>query len=241
MENVIVAIDFVLIRTAPVADDAVDLRPQIGYRVQVEQLLFVVAELDDTPAQIDEIDLAFVALLILIDQATHGVNREADAGGPDVIVRVIEDAVVDEDGQCVGIGKIGVNVDLVVLGHAAHTVVPGVARFEGRHALESAFGGVVGATLVRNEEAAESAMALFHFLEESGHVRQGFLTAQDPVAHESVVCHRHRDQDRADQIALDFRVNVARGQRQVLRDDGLADGLLGNEVADHRHGNEANR
>jgi hypothetical protein len=53
------------------------------------------------------------------------------------------------------------------------------------------------------------------------------------------VRHGGRNENGPDQILLDFRIDVAGSQRQILADDGAADGLLGNEIAEQRRGEKA--
>gem|GEM_PF-4855376 len=172
------------------------------------------------------------ALLVFGDERLTGIDRQADAGGAEVVALEVEDAVVDEDGQGVGVRHVRIDVDLVVLLHAAHAVVPGVARLVGADPLEDALAGVVEAALLRNEEAAEGAVAAPHLHQVARHLADVPLAAQHPVAQEGVVRHGRGDQHRPHQVLLDLGIDVARGERQILLDDGVADGLLRDEIAD---------
>ena len=102
----------------------------------------------------------------------------------------IEDAVVDEDGQCVAVGEIGVDVDLIVVRHGADAVIPSVAWFLLGNLLEDAVGGVVVAAVLGDEEAGERAVPMPDFGQVAGHLGHRPLAAQNPVANEGVVGHR---------------------------------------------------
>ena len=188
---------------------------------------------------VGEVDGAVVAALVVVDQLDHRIHREADAGHADEVVLVIEHLEVDEEGQAVGVGHVRIDADLVGLGHVAHAEVPGIARLVLADLLEHALGLVVGAALLGDEEAGEGAVVVLDFAQVAGHGLGILLAGDHPVAQEGIARHHRGDLGRADQVLLDLRVDVVRGQRQLGVDDVVADAVARGEVADQAGGEEA--
>ncbi|MNY21930.1 hypothetical protein D3C86_1555100 [compost metagenome] len=93
--------------------------------------------------------------------------------------------------------------------------------------------------LVGDEEAGHGAVVLLHLAQVAGHLGDILLAAHHPVADEGVAGHHRGDQHRRDQVLLDLRVDVVRGQRQFGVDDVVADRVERGVVADQRGGEEA--
>ena len=220
--------------------DAVDDVAQARRCAQVGFLTSgLVAEQDGLAVRIHEIDGALETLLIIRDEVAHGIHSEPDAGGAEKAPVEVEDTIVDEDGQCIPVGQVGIDIDLVGFRHGAYPVVPDVAGCLRRHLLQDALAGVVVGATLGDEEAAECAVARFDLLQITDHGADVLLPAHDPVAQEGVVRHGRRDEHGPHQILLDLRIDIARGERQFLGDDGIQDRLLRHVVAAERGGEEA--
>ncbi|MNG95117.1 hypothetical protein D3C79_541430 [compost metagenome] len=177
----------------------------------------------DEPLLVDEEHLALVALLIVIDQADHRFDRQADTGNADELAVVIEHPVVDEYREAVLIGHVEVDVDLVGRVHFQHPLVPGIPRFLWVDLLQYAFGLVVDTRVAGDEERRVGLVLAHDFAQVSGDLGGVALAAQGPVAQEGVVGHHRRDQDRPHEVLLDFRIDRVGGQRQLGVDDAVAD------------------
>ncbi|MNS49927.1 hypothetical protein D3C72_825590 [compost metagenome] len=75
-------------------------------------------------------------------------------------------------------------------------------------------------------------------VEVAGHLLGVLFAVDHPVAHEGVAGHHRGNQDRPDQVFLDFRVDRVGRQRQLGVDDVVADRLAGGVVAEQRRGEE---
>ncbi|MNT74448.1 hypothetical protein D3C72_2132700 [compost metagenome] len=78
---------------------------------------------------INEVHLALVALLVIIDQPHHGFDAQADTGNADKFAMVVVYAIVDEYRELVLVGHVQVDVDFVRRLHFQHAKVPGIAWF----------------------------------------------------------------------------------------------------------------
>src|SRR3569623_92470 len=111
-----------LIGTGFLTQDAVDNVAQDQSRTQIGFLTFgLVAEQDGLAVRIHEIDGALEALLVIRDEVAHGIHSEPAAGGAEKAAVEVEDTIVDEDGQCIPVGQVGVDIDLVGFRHGART------------------------------------------------------------------------------------------------------------------------
>ena len=176
----------------------------------------------DHAFRVDQIHSAVKALLVGVDQLDHAFHGQADAGNAEKMLCLVEHPVVDEDGHAVLVGHVDVDIDLVGLFQLADTEVPGVTGLILGHLLEDAAALEVGTGLFRNEEAGEGVVAVLYLAQIAGDLPDVLLTVFDPVVQEGVVGHHRGDQHRAHQVALDFRVDVVRGQRQFGAEDAAA-------------------
>ncbi|MNP05274.1 hypothetical protein D3C76_972210 [compost metagenome] len=188
------------------------LRHQLFHIGQVVQRLAgasavgaaVCAGQDNLASGVDEVDAALVALLVLVDQFDHGIDGQADTGGTDEFVLIIEHLVVDEHGHLVLVGHVQVDVDLVGFGHVAHAEIPDVARLLWLDLLEHALGLVVGQADIGDEESGVGAVMVHDFAQVAGHLVGVAFAGHHPVAHEGIARHHRGDQDRPHQVFLDF-------------------------------------
>ena len=189
---------------------------------------------NDVAAGIDQIDAASIALLIAVDHVADRVNRQADAGCPDEVLVVVEYPVIDEDGQLVAVGQVGIDVDFVGLAHVANTKIPGIARLFRTNRLQRTPSLVVGAGFFGNKKGRHRAVVRHHFLEVARHLPDVAFSGHHPFAQEGIARHHRGDQNRANQILLDLGINVVRGQWQFGRDNRFADRVPRDEVTDQR-------
>ena len=96
---------------------------------------------------------------------------------------------------------------------------------------------LVGA--VRHQEAGEGAELLPDLVQVADDLGGFLFAAQHPVLDEGVVGHQRGHEHRAQQVALDLRVDVVAGQRQFVLDDRLAQAVPRRPVADGVGGQEA--
>ncbi|MNQ48083.1 hypothetical protein D3C85_619480 [compost metagenome] len=190
------------------------------------------------PEVVDEIHTALITLLVLVDQLDHGVDGQANPGRADESAVVVVDLVVDEEGQVVLVGEVRVDVDLVRILHVPHAKVPGVAGLGGLDLLEHTLGVVVGQAGVGDEERGVGAVVGHDLVEVTGHLVGILFTIDHPVAHEGVAGHHRGNQDRPDEVFLDFRVDRVRRQRQFGVDDVVADRGPGGVVTEEGGGEE---
>ena len=189
---------------------------------------------------IDKIDVTVEARLVAVDDVAHGVQGQADAGGADELAVVVNHAVVDEDGHAVAVGHVDVDIRFIIgLVHGAHAVVPDVARLLRADGFQGAFRVIIFAALVRDEKAGDGAVLLLDLGQVAHDLLRLFFAGQYPVAHEGVVRHQRRDEDGAQHVLLDFRVNVVARQGQGLVGDAVFDGLARSQVAGQAGRHEA--
>ena len=172
----------------------------------------------------------------------HGGQGQADAGGADKASVVVIHAVVDEDRHAVAVGHVDIDIGFIVAaGHVAHAVVPDVALGFRTDRFERAFGVIIFAGLVGNQEAGDGAVFLFHFGQVTHDLPAVVFAGQYPVTHKGVVRHQRRDEDRAQHVFLDLGIDIVTRQRQGLVGDAVFDGLARRQVTGQAGGNEAGR
>ncbi|MNJ66239.1 hypothetical protein D3C77_622980 [compost metagenome] len=148
--------------------------------------------------RVNEVHLALVALLVVVDQSHYGFDTQTDTRHADKVALVVVYTVVDEDRKFVLVGHVQVDVDFVGRLHYQHTKVPGIARFLRVDLLEHTLFRLVVVAAGAGDEIGGVSVVLGHdLIEVTGDLRRVTLASQRPVTQKGVVGHHRGNQDRS--------------------------------------------
>jgi|GEM_PF-4569504 len=187
----------------------------------------------DHAGPVHEEDVALVPLLVGADHLRDHVHFQAHAGHAQQLAVGVAHPVVDEDGQDVVRGLVGVHVQVHVAPGLDEVVEPDVVGVLGADFLQDAVVIVVVPGFRGDEEAGEEAVPVPYLAQVADDLVQVLLAVGGPVLEEGVVGHERGDVGRPDEVGLYLRIDGVCGQGQGAGQYLLVHGLLGDAVVDH--------